>query len=298
MNAIEVVDLAAGYRNEPVTQGITFVAESGQWISVLGDADAGKTTLLSALAGRIAPISGVVRIYSKPPRSVGRLIGYVSAESHRAPLLTVHQAVSFAASRSDVPPAARAARIAETLDAVGLYEDRERAPGTLGQTGRIALRIATALVHRPPVLIMDNVLTALPPGTVDRLLEYLDDRRRDDGLTVIHATTRSEEAERADRVLMLDHGRPIALDHPDCLLASHAGDRIVVEAADPEETIRTLRGIYDVQVVETRDAVTFTATDGESIAAQLFRHPSGGLRAIHLRRPDLWDVYLSLCRNA
>ncbi|HXG23286.1 MAG TPA: ATP-binding cassette domain-containing protein, partial [Chthonomonadales bacterium] len=217
-------------------------------------------------------------------------IGYVPEVSALPGLFTPHQVLAQRMVAYKVPSAHRAARMAEMLDLCDLYPHRDHPLRELSQGQRIALGLATALVHHPAVLLLDNVIATLAAHLRKRLQEYLDARRAADGLTLIHATTRSEEAEKADRVLLLEEGRTLAWGKPEALLADHAVDTLTVEAVDTQAVKRTLRGIFDVEITETEDGLRFSAPDGIATTAHLFRHPTGGVRTVYVRRPNLWDV--------
>jgi ABC-type multidrug transport system ATPase subunit len=242
------------------------------------------------LAGRLAPEEGTVRVLGRAARGAAKQIGYAPEEARPVALFTPHQMLLQRMIRYDVPGAQRPARIAEALEIFDLYADRDRPIRELSRTQQTALTLAAALAHRPALLLLDNLLPAPPSPLAERLRAYLEARCADDGLTVLHATNRNDEAEQADRVLLLDAGCPRAFASPAELLAQHAADILMVEAADPDAVQRTLRGIFDVAITPTRDGLRFSAADGLAVAAHLFRHPSGGVRVVTLRPPTLWDV--------
>ena len=74
-------------------------------------------------------------------------------------------------------------------------------------------------------------------------------------------------------------------------MKAHGKDTVIVEALYPEDVRKTLRGIFDVEVMETEKGIRFRAMDGQSHAAKLLRAPAGGVRTIYLKKPDLWDVW-------
>lgn len=290
MNSVEVSEVTARYRKGRGVYGVSFEARPGERVALFGGAGSGKSTLLRVLAGRLAPEEGTVRVLGRAARGAAKQIGYAPEEAHPVALFTPHQLLLQRTIRYDVPGAQRPARIAEALEIFDLYDDRDRPIRELSCTQQTALTLAAALVHRPALLLLDNLLPALPSPLVERLRAYLETRCADEGLTVIHATNRSDEAEQADRVLLLEAGCSRAFASPAELLAQHAADTLTVEAADPAAVRRTLRGIFDVAITPTRDGLRFSTADGLAAAAHLFRHPSGGVRVVTLRSPTLWDV--------
>jgi ABC-type multidrug transport system ATPase subunit len=290
MNTIEVSEVSLRYRRGGGVREVSFDASPGESVALFGGAGSGKTTLLRLLAGRLSPDSGVVRVLERAPRGAARWVGYAPQEPAYPSLFSPHQVLSSVLLRHDVPGPQRPARIVEMLELFDLYEYRDRPARDLSHGERTALTLAAALVFMPSVLLMDNLSAALSAPLAARLHSHLKARRAADGLTVLHAVTRSEEAETADRALLLDAGRVLAFEPPDRLLANHAADTLTVEAADPEAVQRTLRGIFDVEVAATHDGLRFSAADGIATTAGLFRHPTGGVRVVCLRHPSLWDV--------
>lgn len=297
MNAVELADVSVQYRRGGGLNGISFTAAPGEWVSVFGDTGSGKTTLLRVLAGRVTPDAGAVWVYGRTPRSALRRMGCAMEDSPVNSLFSPNQVLGQRLARHDISGAQRAARMAEILDLCGLYADRDRPARELSRGQQTALALAVALAHRPAVLLLDNVTAALPLPVWERLREFLNDLRASQDLCVIQATLHSEEAERADRVLILDRGCLLACAQPEELQRQYAADRIVVEAADPRAVQKTLRGIYDLQITETRDGLRFSATDGLATAAHLFRHPAGGVRTVYIHRPTLWEVLEALRGN-
>ena len=137
-------------------------------------------------------------------------------------------------------------------------------------------------------------MSSLPPDLTGRFWSYVNDRRSIDGLTVVHTTTSSIEAERADRILLMDSGSLLSQGAPADLQTAHGVETLLIEAADPESVRRTLRGIFDVAFEETAEGLRISTPDAAHIAAHLFRHPSGGFRSVLIRRPTMWDVLESL----
>src|SRR5207253_1748400 len=129
--------------------------------------------------------------------------------------------------------------------------------------GRInAASLASAIVPRADVLLIDGLLDGLPQPLFEGVWEQLRARSLDERTTMMVSTIISGIAERADRVLLLDSGRMMAFSTPPDLLGTCARDTVTIEAADPESIRRTLRGNFDVRIEETAQGVRFEAADG------------------------------------
>jgi ABC-2 type transport system ATP-binding protein len=148
----------------------------------------------------------------------------------------------------------------------------------------------------PAVLLMDDCTASLPEPAANRIWQYLEELRQEYGLTLIYATTRSDEAEEADVVVMMDHGRVLRVASPGELLAAVPTQQVMVEALDPKLVSRTIRGTFHVEVEEEKNAVTFRTADGALAAADLFRHAGDTVRMVTVERPSLWDALAELTR--
>lgn len=269
---------------------VSFKLARGERLALFGPASSGKTTLLKMISGSAPLESGGVRIIGKQPRTMSKAIGY--AHDKRLPsLFSPHQILSQALIRYNLPSSQRAARLVEALHVTDLYEQRDCPVRELSSCQVVALRVALAIVHKPLLILLDNDLASLPRHTRESVNQHLLEMQTTSGVAVVHSTTSSEEAEIADYVLLLDEGRQLAYGSPNQLMTAHGKDTVIVEALDPEEVRKTLRGIFDVEVLQTKRGIRFRALDGQSQAAKLLRTPVGGVRTIHLKMPDFWDVW-------
>jgi len=266
-------------------RNISLRVEQGEWLTVFGPPGAGKTTLLQVLAGEIEPDEG--QVMARRPLYIPQVPPPPSRGPVRGRLLQRLAAYGLSPSRS-------AAGVSLGLEIMGIEALQEVPERSLTPVQRVLVELAFAIAAEPPLLLLDDVLTATPEPNRDKLLEYLNGRRAADGLAVVHATCSSRDAELSDRVLILDAGEALALEATGALLRDHAPETVTVEAADPSSVQRTLRGIFDVSVVQTRDGLRFTAVNPEDVAAHLFRHPAGGVRVVYSARGDLWQVHAAL----
>lgn len=201
-------------------------AADGEFLALVGPSGSGKTTLLRSIAGFLRPAAGRIRIGDRVVADAGRAdppeargLGMVFQQHAVWPHWNVGRNVEYPLRRAGVARAERRARVAETLELVGLAGAERRDPATLsgGQRQRIAL--ARALVARPQVLLLDEALSALDEPLRDRLRLELHTLTRELGLTVIHVThDRSEALALADRVAVLDAGRVQQIGAPEELL--------------------------------------------------------------------------------
>jgi ABC-type multidrug transport system ATPase subunit len=285
---VEASNLCCQLRDGGISD-VTFSVNRGERFCVFGDSGSGKSVLLSLISGRLQLDEGEIRVLGQPPSALGPRIALAPHLASEPRSATARQHVQSALAAARVPASQRPARLAEALHAAGLYERADRSARDLNYAALVSLQIALAAAHRPDLLLIDDLLRLLPPVQRRDWWEYMDNRRHVDGCAVVYATMDSDEAEAADRVLVLDHGRVIGCDRPDLLLNNCAGEEIRVEAADSERVERTLRGIPEVEAISSHEGTRFCAADGAGVAGRLFRHPAGTVRAVFVRRPTLWD---------
>ena len=190
---------------------ISFHAASGEVFGLLGPNGAGKTTTLRMLLGLLRPTSGRAAIAGYDsrlqPEEVKRRVGLVSANIGIYPHLTVRETLLFFGDLYGVSPAAAAEEIARLAHLFGLAEMLSRRCGTLSTGQRQRLNLARALVHRPPVLLLDEPTHGLDVLGSQVVAEFVA-HARTEGKAVILTTHRLDEAERlCDRFGLLHKGR-------------------------------------------------------------------------------------------
>jgi ABC-2 type transport system ATP-binding protein len=216
-------DLTVHFGDVTALDKVSLPAPAGEVRAVVGGDGAGKTTLLRALVGVVAPDGGEVR----RPDAVH--IGYLAASSGTYPDLSVTENLDFTATAYGVPPAVARERTREYLERTGLAAAADRLAGNLSGGMRQKLGVIRAMLHRPDLVVLDEPTTGVDP--VSRAdLWWLIARAAAQGAAVVLSTTYLDEAERATRVLLLDHGRALV-----------EGTRDEIVAAVPG-TLRTLPG--------------------------------------------------------
>lgn len=273
---------------------ISFGVAAGERFAIFGPPAAGKSLLLTALAGRLQPDAGGVTIRGRAARDCLTAIGFAPQAFTLKPSATPRRLILSSLASHHIPAAQRAARLAESLHVSGLAGRADQPITELNHTALLSLNMAAAIAHRPEVILLDDTIRLLSKDQRDRWWDYFVDRCHLDGAAIIYATMASPEAESADRVLLLNEGRALACEKPSSLLEQCAMEEIVVEAADVESIETTLRGIPQVEAVSTASGLRFRTPSGSAVAAHLFRHPIEQLRAVFVRRSDLWDCLRTL----
>jgi len=293
--ALEIHAVSHSYDERLALDNVSFAVAPGEMFGLLGPNGGGKTTLFRVVTTLLHPTGGRARVFGRDatdqPHSVRHKIGVVFQQTALDAELTVRENLRCQAALVGMKHKDRDARIAELLEAFGLSDRAGDRVRTL--SGGLARRadLARGLLHRPPLLLLDEPTTGLDPTARRDLWTTLSRLRRAEGTTVVVATHLMEEAERCDRVGILDHGRLVALGSPDRLREELGSEALWLESRDPEmlaERILThfgleCRGIGDALLVETTDAP-------EMLGRVMAAFPEL-IDAATVRRPTLDDVF-------
>jgi len=281
------------------------VAE-GELVALLGPNGAGKSTTLRMLTTLLAPTSGRASVagfdVTTDRDEVRRRIGYVGQGSGAGHNQRVRDELVTQGLCYDMSKAASAARADELLDALDLADLATRKVSTLSGGQRRRLDIALGLVHRPPLLFLDEPTTGMDPQSRANLWEHILRLRAQMGTTIVLTTHYLEEADAmAERVIVIDRGTVIADDTASALKSELAGDLLTIGFDDPASAARaadlaaTLVTVRDVTMAGA--VIRVRTSEGDAALPGLLRAAEGsGLRVAtaEIARPTLDDVFLGL----
>jgi ABC-2 type transport system ATP-binding protein len=292
-------DLAFRYGDREVLSGVSFEVAPGEILGLLGPNGAGKSTLFAILTGLLRPAAGALLLDGARLTGDGRALRARTGVVFQSPSLDakltaeenlVYGGLLFGLSRKDAR--ARARRL---LAAAGMADRARDAAGKLSGGLRRRLELARALVHGPSILLMDEPTTGLDAASFAQAWEAVSALRRDEGLTVVLATHRPDEAERCDRLAVLSGGRVVACETPERLRARVSGDVITVEADDAPALAREITGRFGVLARAEGGEVRIERARGHELVPRLVEgFPAGRFRAVSLRRPTLADAFLAV----
>lgn len=221
------------YGRETALVDVDLQANAGEFIVLLGPNGAGKTTLVQVVTGLLAPDSGRVEIMGRdfavdPVGALGG-IGVVFQQQTLDLELSLRANLRFHADLHGLDPAEAARRIASLLGDFGLADRAGDRVRTLSGGNQRRLELARALLHRPKILIMDEATVGLDPASradlVDRVLDL-----RKDGVLVLWTTHLLDEADPADRVLVLADGRLVHDGRPEAVGQAALAKRFFAQA--------------------------------------------------------------------
>lgn len=195
--ALAVENVHKRYGRRPVLRGVTFEARTGQLVAVLGENGGGKSTLLRILAGLLAPERGHVR------RSGAT--GYCPQECVLYPQLTPDEHLELFACAYGLEPAIARARADELLGTFGFAQHRHRVVEELSGGTRQKLNLSIALLHDPPLLLLDEPYSGFDVETYRSFLAYSDGARQK-GTCIVLVTHIAFDRHRFDQILHLRDG--------------------------------------------------------------------------------------------
>lgn len=254
--AVAVEGASKRFGDEVAVDSITLQVAPGTILGIIGPSGAGKTTTIRLLTGALAPTTGRVRVLGEDPRRFRRQtrerIGYMPQQFTLYPDLTARENVDFVASLFGILWRTRHRRTREVLELVDLWEVRGRRAGALSGGMQRRLELASALVHSPDLMFLDEPTAGIDPLLRARIWEELH-RLRDAGRTLLVTTQYVNEAESCDSVALIAGGRLVALATPDELRRmAVGGDAVEVETTGMFEG-SVLEGLPIVRRVEQID---------------------------------------------
>ncbi|HYG63266.1 MAG TPA: ATP-binding cassette domain-containing protein, partial [Thermoanaerobaculia bacterium] len=276
--------------------GVGFQVAAGEVFGFLGPNGGGKSTLFRILATLARPERGEVRIFGIDParqvREVRRLLGVVFQSPGLDLQLTVGENLLHHGHLYGLRGRALARAIDEALARFGLADRREERARTLSGGLRRRVEIAKALLHGPRLLLLDEPSTGLDPGARRDLWDTLESLRAG-GVTVLLTTHSMEEADRCDRLALLDRGSLVAEGTPAALKEEVGGDVVTLTGRDPESLARDLAARFPgLAPAVWEGAVQITRERAHELVARLVEALPGRIDSVTVARPSLEDVFL------
>src|SRR5438477_5956906 len=254
-SVISVQDLVHRYGDRTALNGVSFDVRPAELFGLLGPNGSGKTTLFRILSTLMIPVAGRALILgfdaARDPNNLRRHIGVVFQAQSIDIKLTAAENLRHQGHLYGLRGASLKSRIQEMLTRVGLADRaREKAETFSGGMQR-RLELAKGLLHHPSVLLLDEPTTGLDPGARRDLWQYLQILRNEEKVTVIVTTHLMEEAERCDRLAILNEGHMVAIGTPLELKHEIGGDVILLDTEDPEGLAGRIRVRFqlDTQVL-------------------------------------------------
>jgi ABC-2 type transport system ATP-binding protein len=306
--AIDICELrktyAGGKKSPPkeALKGVSLSVPRGSFFGLLGPNGAGKSTMINIMAGLVIKSSGQVSIgghdIEKNMRAARLALGVVPQELALDTFFTVREALDFNAGYYGVPAEKR--RTQEIIDALGLSDKADTNSRRLSGGMRRRLLVAKALVHNPPVLILDEPTAGVDVELRTQLWEYVRKLNKE-GTTVLLTTHYLEEAEQlCDTIAVINHGEVVACDSTRNLLRSFDSKQLVITLANPLNVVPATVGAFACEMDSRNRLVVSYKPSKNSIQDLLDALSAGGIRVADMttREASLEDIFIHLTRTA
>jgi ABC-2 type transport system ATP-binding protein len=285
------------YENRTALNGVSFDVRPAELFGLLGPNGSGKTTLFRILSTLMVPTAGRAVVMgcdaSEDAARLRRQIGVVFQAQSVDPKLTAYENLWHQGHLYGLRGTSLNTRISEMLTRVGLADRAKERVETFSGGMQRRIELAKGLLHRPGVLLLDEPTTGLDPGARRDLWQYLQMLRDEEHVSVLATTHLMEEAERCDRLAIMNEGNLVALGTPAELKSEIGGDVVLLEAThDAARLADNIRARFDVRTTVIDNQVRIEREGGHRFVTDVVEAFPGGIQGISVSKPALEDVFI------
>ncbi len=295
-DAITIDSLRYRYGDRIAVDDVSFSVRSAEIFALLGPNGCGKTTMFRVLSTLVPAQSGQITVlgWTLPAQvaAIRSAIGVVFQAPSVDRKLTVWENITQQAALYGLSAQVTRERGGKLLEQMALTQRRDERVETLSGGLRRRVELAKAMIHHPRVLLMDEPSTGLDPGARKDLWTHLQHLRDTAQVTVLLTTHLLEEAEKADRIAIMNEGRIVALDRPEALRAEMHGDVITIETLDAATLADRLAAILQLECDVVDGRLRLEASDGQACIRRILDAFPQEVRAIRLSQPTLEDIFI------
>jgi len=307
-SAVVAENLHKSFEDVHAVDGLSFKVEPGEIYGLVGPDGAGKTTTMRLLCGGFRPDAGHATIYGydviKQPDQARTQIGYLAQRFSLYGDLTVSENLRFFAEVHGIPSSDWKPRTQEILKFVGLDEFSDRRAEQLSGGMRQKLGLATALVHRPKVLLLDEPTGGVDPVTRQDFWQLIIRLVGQEGVSVVISTPYMDEASRCTQVGFMNRGKLIIEGTPG-QVTTHLNNRVLELVGEPLEMMRHIAtrdpDVEDVQVFGDRLHLRIKPESTSRVVERLptsLQQQGVTVQRIRPIPPTLEDVFIELVEQA
>mgnify|MGYP006282335911 CR=1 FL=1 len=301
-SAIAVSGLAKHFEDVTAVESVTFDVREGELFGFLGPNGAGKTTTINMLTGLARPDAGTIRITgidcSRNPKAAQHLMGVVPDESNLYPELTGRENLCFCGALYGMPRQEREERSGELLESFGLVQAANRKFGGYSRGMKRKLTIAAGIIHRPPILFLDEPTTGIDVASARQIRQLIADLNSA-GTTILLTTHYIEEAERlCQRIAFIVEGRIVRTDSVADLMRETQGHHVVeFGVSDRAEALcSAVLEAFPALECKTIDSAAFRVESPEPVRigplVRLIEDNGEEVSEARKIRPSLEDVFV------
>lgn len=298
--AIRLTGITHRYGDRLALDDVSFDVRPAEIFGLLGPNGSGKTSLFRILSTLMMPSGGSADIMganvATMPNTVRRNIGVVFQAQSVDVKLSAAENLRHQGHLYGLSGRLLTARIAEMLGRVGLADRANERVETFSGGMQRRVELAKGLLHRPSVLLLDEPTTGLDPGARRDLWKYLAQLRDSEGVTVLVTTHLMEEAERCDRLAILNEGKLVGLGTPPELKAEIGGDVVTFELADPSRAQALAEKIslrFALKASALGGKVRLETANAYKLVTNVVETFLGDIKGFSVSKPSLEDVFIS-----
>jgi len=294
---VSVENLVHRYGDRTALNGVSFDVRPAELFGLLGPNGSGKTTLFRILSTLMLPTAGRATILgcdaALEPARLRRQIGVVFQAQSVDLKLTAYENLWHQGHLYGLRGATLKKRIQEILSRVGLADRAKELVETFSGGMQRRIELAKGLLHHPGVLLLDEPTTGLDPGARRDLWQYLAALRDEEHVSVLVTTHLMEEAERCDRLAIMNEGNLVALGTPAELKSEIGGDVILLDAAhDAALLAERIRARFHVDTTVLENQVRMEREGAHRFVTEVVEAFPGEIEAISVSKPALEDVFI------
>jgi len=294
---ISVENLVHRYGDRTALNGVSFNVRPAELFGLLGPNGSGKTTLFRILSTLMLPTAGRATLMgcdaAQEPARLRRQIGVVFQAQSIDLKLTAYENLWHQGHLYGLRGAALKRRIQEILSRVGLFDRAKELVETFSGGMQRRIELAKGLLHHPGVLLLDEPTTGLDPGARRDLWQYLQMLRDEEHVSVLVTTHLMEEAERCDRLAIMNEGNLVALGTPAELKSEIGGDVILFDAAhDAGLLAERIHDRFHVQTTVLENQVRMEREGAHRFVTEVVEAFPGEIEALSVSKPTLEDVFI------
>jgi ABC-2 type transport system ATP-binding protein len=298
LSAISISNLSHAYAQRSALADLSLEINAGEIFAFLGPNGSGKTTLFRILSTLIPPQNGQVRMLDlQLPRDTSALRPQIAVVFQSPSLdkqLTAEENLRHHGHLYGLGGRELASRIDESLGRFNLAERRREIVSTFSGGLRRRVELAKGLLTRPQILLMDEPSTGLDPVARLELWTALVAARQQQNLTILLTTHLMDEADKCDRLAIMDKGKLIALGTPSELKQQIGGDIITLTTADPERLSASLREKFQIDSQLIDSTVRFEKQNAAEFVPPLIKSLPEQILTLSISKPTLEDVFIRL----
>lgn len=296
MTALQITDLRKRYRNVQALDGVSLSIQEGEFFGLLGPNGAGKTTLISIAAGLNRPDSGSVQVMGHDVttnfREARKSLGVVPQELVFDPFFTVREMLRVQSGYFGIRN--NNAWVDEVIECLGLTSKADTNTRALSGGMKRRVLVAQALVHRPPVIILDEPTAGVDVELRQTLWQFIGRLNRD-GHTIVLTTHYLEEAQAlCNRIAMMKSGKVVALDTTDGLIRRVSGSQMGVRIKGGAIPAGLQHLLTPADGQDGHYTLRVTSYDQVEPILAILREAGAEIEDLQLQRADLEDVFVQI----